>query len=63
MRKHYDFSNAVRNPHAGKFKDGYTIIVEHKDCDEIITITKSKKPKNENGTAIEANVTSPKAIV
>jgi len=23
MRKHYDFSDAVKNPHAGKFKDGY----------------------------------------
>jgi len=45
MRKHYDFSNAVRNPHAGKFKDGYTIIVEHKDYNEVITITKSRKPK------------------
>ena len=44
MRKHYDFSKAVRNPHAGKFKDGYTIVVEHKDYDEIITVTKSNKP-------------------
>jgi len=50
MRKHYDFSNAVRNPHAGKMKDGYTIIIEHKEYDEIITIKKSTKPKGENGT-------------
>jgi len=55
MRKHYDFSNAVRNPHAGKFKDGYTIIVEHKDYDEVITVTKSRKPKEENGTVEVAN--------
>jgi len=45
MRKHYDFSNAVKNPHAGMFKDGYTIVVEHKDYDETITITKSRKQK------------------
>ena len=50
MRKHYDFSNAIKNPHAGKFKDGYTIIVEHKEYDEIITVTKTKKPKGENGS-------------
>jgi len=54
MRKHYDFSNAVKNPHAGKFKDGYTIIVEHKDYDEVITVTKSKKQR--------ANVVSTKDI-
>ena len=57
MRKHYDFSNAVRNPHAGKFKDGYTIIIEHKDYDEVITITKSRKPKEESvtvGVAVSA---------
>jgi len=48
VRKRYDFSNAVRNPHAGKFKDGYTIIVEHKDYNEVITVTKSRKPKDEN---------------
>jgi len=51
MRKHYDFSNAVRNPHAGKFKEGYTIIVEHKDYDEIITVTKSKKQKSKTDAA------------
>ena len=54
MRKHYDFSNAVRNPHAGKFKDGYTIIVEHKDYDEIITVRKTKKPKGENSSDVAA---------
>ena len=47
MREQYDFSNAVRNPHAGKFKDGYTIIVEHKDYDEVITVTKTKRAKTE----------------
>jgi len=50
MRKHYDFSGAVKNPHAGKFKDGYTIVVSHQDYDEIITIKKEKKPKSVNIT-------------
>jgi hypothetical protein len=58
MRKHYDFSNAVKNPHAGKFKDGYTIVVEHKDYDEIVTIAKSKKLKDENGNGAPASTTA-----
>lgn len=58
MRKHYDFSNAIKNPHAGKLKDGYTIIVEHKDCDEIITITKSKKLKDEKSSVVAIEVSS-----
>jgi len=48
MKKHYDFSNAVKNPHAGKLKNGYTIIVNHKDYDEVITVTKSMKQKKDN---------------
>jgi hypothetical protein len=40
-----DFSKAIKNPFAGKFKDGYTIIAEHKDYDEIITVTKTRKIK------------------
>ena len=50
MRKHYDFSNAVSNPHAEALKDGYTIIVTHKDYDEVITVAKIKKQKNEKNT-------------
>jgi len=42
MRKHYDFSNAIKNPHAGKFKDGYIIVVSHQDYDEVITVKKRK---------------------
>ena len=57
MRKHYDFSNAIRNPHAGKLKNGYTIIVAHKEYDEIITVTKSKKPKSENSTDATSGTT------
>jgi hypothetical protein len=36
-----------KNPFAGKFKNGYTIIVEHKDYDEIITVNKTRLYKNE----------------
>ena len=61
MRKHYDFSNAIKNPHAGKFKDGYTIIVEHKDFDEIVTVKKDTKPKSHNSSNadIGSSVTVP----
>ena len=40
-----DFSKARKNPFAGKFKNGYTIIVEHKDFDEIITVKKTRHDK------------------
>jgi hypothetical protein len=36
-----DFSKGRKNPFAGRFKDGYTIIVEHKDHNEIITVKKT----------------------
>jgi len=47
MRESYDFSNATRNPHAKKLEKGYTLIIEHKDYDEIIKIEKTLKDKNE----------------
>jgi len=59
MRKHYDFSNAIKNPHAGKFKDGYTIVVSHQDYDEVITVKKEKKPKRGNDIATETVVSVP----
>ena len=40
-----DFSKGRKNPFAGQFKDGYTIIVEHEDFDEVITIKKTKQGK------------------
>lgn len=43
-----DFSKAIKNPFAGKFKNGYTIIVEHKDYNEVITVSKVKQDKNGN---------------
>jgi hypothetical protein len=46
MRKYYDFSDAVKNPYAERLKDGYTITVEHKDHDEIITVKRTIRRKN-----------------
>jgi len=40
-----DISKGRKNPFAGRFKDGYTIIVEHQDYDEIITVKKTKRTK------------------
>jgi len=59
MRKNYNFSNAVKNPHAGKFEEGYRIIVEHKGYDEVITITKAKKIKEDKNTILSAAATIP----
>ena|GEM_PF-2273566 len=59
MRKKYDFSNAKKNPHAGKLKDGYTIVVEHKDYDEVITVTKEKKLKKESCEGATASSSAP----
>ena len=50
-----DFARAVKNPFAGKFRDGYTIIVEHADHDEVITVTKKRKPK---GSAVAESATT-----
>ena len=40
-----DLSKAIKNPYAGRFTNGYTVIVEHEDCNEIIKIKKSRKRK------------------
>ena len=50
-----DFSKGRKNPFAGTFKDGYTIIVEHKDFDEIITVKKTIRGKT-NDSDIHAVV-------
>jgi len=47
-----DFSKAVKNPFAGQLKNGYTVIVEHEDYDEVITVTKSKRGKISNTSAV-----------
>jgi len=41
-----DFSNAVPNPFIGQFKNGYNIIIERKDHNEIIKIRKMRWRKN-----------------
>ena len=46
-----DVSGGRKNPFAGRFKDGYTIIVEHQDYDEIITVTKTKRKKKNAGNS------------
>ena len=40
-----DISKGRKNPFAGRFKDGYTIIVEHQDHDEVITVKKTRRAK------------------
>lgn len=40
-----DFSKGRKNPFAGKFKNGYTIIVEHEDHEEVIEVKKSRREK------------------
>jgi len=43
-----DFSKGRKNPFAGQFKNGYTIIVEHEDYNEVITVKKTRQDKNGN---------------
>jgi len=40
-----DISNGRKNPFAGRFRNGYTIIVEHNDYDEVITVKKTRRAK------------------
>jgi len=41
-----DFTKGRKNPFAGRFKDGYTIIIEHTDHDEIIEVKKTRRNKS-----------------
>jgi len=43
-----DWSKAIPNPHAGRRKDGYTIVIEHENFNEIIDIKKSWEDKEGN---------------
>jgi len=43
-----DFARGKKNPFAGKFKNDYTIIVEHVEFDEVITVSKKRCPKKKN---------------
>jgi len=40
-----DFARGKKNPFAGKFKAGYTIIIDHADYEEVITVTKKRRTK------------------
>ncbi|MCL2171484.1 MAG: hypothetical protein FWB71_04965 [Defluviitaleaceae bacterium] len=53
MKDEYDFSKAVRNPHfAAKMKNGYTVIIEHDEHDEIIRVERTVKTKEQKATKI-----------
>ena len=45
MEKEYDFSKAIKNPFAGKFKGKYTVIVEHEDYTETLEVEMPKVKK------------------
>ena len=44
MRDNYDFSNARKNPFAGKPKGKFTVIVEHEGYNEVIKYDYTKTP-------------------
>ena len=52
-----DFSKGRKNPFAGKFKEGYTIIVEHEGYNEVRHYDFSKIPRPANGLPIPVDVT------
>jgi len=47
-----DFSKFTKNPFAGQFKNGYTVIVEHENHEEIITISKFRRDKTSETKAV-----------
>ena len=51
-----DFSKGRKNPFAGRFKNGYTVIVEHEGYDEIRKYDFNKIPRSESGNAIPVEV-------
>jgi len=57
-----DFSKGRKNPFAGKFKDGYTIIVEHEGYDEVRKYDFSKVPRSTSGNAIPVEVAIVKKV-
>jgi len=52
-----DFSKWRKNPFAGKFKDGYTVIVEYDGYDEIRKYDFTKVPYPKTGDPIPIDVT------
>jgi len=52
-----DFSKGWRNPEiAQRRKNGYTVIVEHKDFDEIIEIKKRRVPKGQGISTLQESI-------
>jgi len=51
MRDDYDFSNAIKNPYAQRLKKGYTIVIEHEDYDEVITVKRERREKRSEGAS------------
>ena len=52
-----DFSKARKNPFAGKFKKGYTAIVEHEGYNEVRRYDFTKIPRTASGDHIPVEVT------
>jgi len=52
-----DFSKARKNPFAGRFREGYTVIVEHDGYNEIRKYDFTKIPRTANGDHIPIEVT------
>ena len=53
-----DFSKGRKNPLAGRFKNGYTVIVEREGYNEIrkYDFTKIPRPKTGNPTPVEVTI-------
>ena len=52
-----DFSKARKNPFAGRFRNGYTVIVEHEGYNEVRKYDFTKIPRSSNGNHIPFEVT------
>ena len=39
MEKEYDFSDAIKNPFAGKFNGKYIVTIERDDCEDHYEVT------------------------
>ena len=56
-----NFTKWRKNPFAGRFKDGYTVIVEHEGYNEIRKYDFTKIPRSSTGDPIPVEVTIEKA--
>ncbi|MCL2213521.1 MAG: hypothetical protein FWB93_06790 [Oscillospiraceae bacterium] len=60
MKDNYDFSDAIKNPFAGKFNGKYTVTVHYdfSGTSETKTIDIKEKPKTQKGYTHEQNQSS-----